>query len=641
MIAARWRILVFAVLVGYGGGSATGQPNPPKVILFSWDGAAYWATSHLLSEGHLPNLQRLVGEGAWSDGMITSFPSKTAAGHAMLWTGHFGHTSGITGNSLLLEPALEHSRLESQTGFFSTGLNREPIWIMTARAGLDTYTFHATQSYPFGRQLELLTPAHRQNLHMLYGYTRNTVPAELYTSESTPARPSSGWAIPEVRGQEAREFRIEAGEESFWAVFFDDPFDTAEGCDTLGVVREKRDTSFLALIKPGDGFSIPIETSSRGQSMWFSLRVFELDPSASRFLVYRCSAEAVEMSRADDPDAGDLGTRFFAGNGGSSSYREGGFGTKLTDGGEGEAEDRFVETLAHVTGQLQKQVEKVLERGEFELLIMYSPVPDEVAHVFTGYLDPAVPGYDETLADRLWPVMARAFETQDELLGWVMDRASRVGAHVLLVSDHGMAGTHRLLNVNVALERDGLLALTPERKIDLSRTRALLLPLSDASVAVNTVDRKGGIVPMDEKEIVLEQVRKVLEKVNDPETGHPVVKGFFRSSRQGLLQPGGKTTGDVFLDLIPGYYFSSSTEKDELTTVTAPVGNHIFLPTRRDMLAIFGAWGPRFRGGVRLPRVQAIDVVPTTLDLLGLEIPGDLPGRSLLPAKALIDREDR
>ena len=375
--------------------------------------------------------------------------------------------------------------------------------------------------------------------------------------------------------------------------------------------------------------------------MWFSLRVFDLDPSASRFLVYRSAAEAVEISRPDTPDADDLDTNVFAGNGGSSFYRDGGFGTRLTDGGEGEAEDRLLETLAHVTGQLQKQVEKVLDRSEFELLVMYSPVPDEVAHVFTGYLDPAVPGHDETLAGRLWPVMARAFETQDELLGWVMEEASRLGAHVLLVSDHGMAGTHRLLNVNVALERGGLLALTPDRKIDLSRTRALLLPLSDASVAVNADDRKGGIVPMEEKEIVLEQVRKVLEQVEDPETGHSVVKGFFRASRQGLLQPGGTTTGDVFLDLVPGYYFSSSTEKDELITVTAPVGNHIFLPTRRDMLAIFGAWGPRFRGGLRLPRVQAIDVVPTVLDLLGLEIPGDLPGQSLLPAKALINPRER
>jgi predicted AlkP superfamily phosphohydrolase/phosphomutase len=297
--------------------------------------------------------------------------------------------------------------------------------------------------------------------------------------------------------------------------------------------------------------------------------------------------------------------------------------------------------LTNTLGQIFNKLTPVLEAGEFEFLVMYSPVPDEVAHVFTGYLDPAVPGHDETLARELWPTLARAFQTQDELLGWVMEHASRVGAHVVLVSDHGMAGTRWLLNVNIALQRAGLLALTPDREIDLSRTRALLLPLSDASVAVNTVDRKGGIVPMEDEETVLKRVREVLEQVIDPETGNPVVKGFFPASRQGLLQPGGETTGDVFLDLVPGYCFSSSTEKDELITATEPSGNHIFLPTRRDMLAIFGAWGPQFHGGIRLPRVQAIDVAPTVLDLLDLEIPNGLPGRSLMPAKAMIEQRSR
>jgi predicted AlkP superfamily phosphohydrolase/phosphomutase len=200
-----------------------------------------------------------------------------------------------------------------------------------------------------------------------------------------------------------------------------------------------------------------------------------------------------------------------------------------------------------------------------------------------------------------------------------------------------MAGTRYRLNVNVVLERAGLLALDPERKIDLSRTRALLLPLADASVAVNTTDRREGIVPLEQKQAVLTEVRKALEQVVDPETGRPVVEAFFAPSLEGLLQPGGATTGDLFLDLSPGYYFSSSTRVDEVITVTRPEGNHIFLPTRRDMLAICGARGPRVPGGGRWPRVRAIDITPTILDILGLTLPRDLPGRSLLPPTPLIE----
>jgi predicted AlkP superfamily phosphohydrolase/phosphomutase len=259
-----------------------------------------------------------------------------------------------------------------------------------------------------------------------------------------------------------------------------------------------------------------------------------------------------------------------------------------------------------------------------------------VTAVLGGYLDPNVSGYEEGVAQRLWPTLTRAYQLQDDLLGVVMRYAERDGAHVLLVSDHGMAGTNKSLNINVALERAGLLSLTPDRQIDLSRTTALMLPLSDASVAVNTTDRKGGIVPLERKQSVLAEVKRVLEAVVDPESGKRVVTVFFESSRTGLVQPGGETTGDLFMDLTPGYTFSAATGEDVLVSATRPEGSHTFAPTRRDMLAIFGAWGPRVPPGVSWPRVRGIDVVPSILDLLGVEVPPELPGRSLISPRPLV-----
>ncbi len=103
------------------------------------------------------------------------------------------------------------------------------------------------------------------------------------------------------------------------------------------------------------------------------------------------------------------------------------------------------------------------------------------------------------------------------------------------------------------------------------------------------------------------------------------------------MQPGGVTTGDLFIDLAPGYYISGATENDELVRATLPEGNHIYLPTRRDMLAICGAWGPQVLAGERWSRVRAIDIVPTLLDILHLEKPASLNGRSLLPRRSLIE----
>jgi hypothetical protein len=265
--------LLLALLVAAVG--VAGDDAPVRVIVFSWDGAAYWVTSRLLAEGRLPNLGRLVEEGAWSDGMITSFPAQTAPGHAMLWTGHYGHTNGVTGDAVLREPASEHSRLESRSGFSSDALRVEPIWVRTARAGLMTYTFHATQSYPFDKHRE---SAGLNRLRMLYGYTGIRMPAEVLDEKGVSTEPAEGWAIPEAWAEPSREFQFRAMDERYWGLLFDDPVDPSVGCDTLGLVMNKQDEVFIARVKPGaDGrFSAPIGVKHEGEDLWFSLRLFEL-----------------------------------------------------------------------------------------------------------------------------------------------------------------------------------------------------------------------------------------------------------------------------------------------------------------------------------------------------------------------------
>ncbi len=83
----------------------------------------------------------------------------------------------------------------------------------------------------------------------------------------------------------------------------------------------------------------------------------------------------------------------------------------------------------------------------------------------------------------------------------LLDIADYDSAHVMVVSDHGMSGTNKLVHLNAALRDAGLLAIGPDGSIDLSRTRALAPALGDASVAVNLDDRPGGIVPFAEKPI--------------------------------------------------------------------------------------------------------------------------------------------
>ncbi|HXV59127.1 MAG TPA: alkaline phosphatase family protein [Vicinamibacteria bacterium] len=621
----RARLVLFCWLCGVLTLSAR-----PRVILVSFDGAGHVVTTRLAREGKLPNFTRIMEKGAWSDGMVTSFPTKTAAAHAMLFTGHYGHTNGITGNEVLELPAREHTRLETTSGYFSGPLRVEPLWLMAAKAGLETFVFHATQAYPFPEG------PNDPHLFIAHGYTDAQADAESISAERV-GLPTTDWVVPEAGGDEAREMSFSVGDSVLHGLFYDDPFDPSYGCDTLGIVRDKSDASFAARVKAGEGepFSSPVRVTAAGRDLWFSMRLFELAPDASTFVLYRSGAAELAVSNGSFPGHGLPVLEVFAGNAGSRVYERGGLGVPLFQGGDGEAERRLMETEAHLQEQLISQARLALEE-DYDLVVLYSPVTDEIGHALMGYLSPDLDGYDPRVAERLWPVLIEAYGLQDRFLGVLLDAAERDGAHVIVVSDHGMAPIDRLVHLNIALEQAGLVALDAGRRIDLSRTRALALPLSDTSIAVNLVDRRSGIVPLDEKDSVIEEARRALTALVDPDSGDRIVLEIYEPSTRGLLQPGGDGTGDLFVELAPRYYPSTSTERALVVERVAPSGQHIFLPTRREMLAIFGIIGPRVRPGLNVGRARGIDVTPTVLDLLGTS-PGDwLPGRSLVPRQGLL-----
>jgi predicted AlkP superfamily phosphohydrolase/phosphomutase len=579
-------------------------PGPSRVILVSLDGAGYAMTSRLLAEGKLPNLARMLREGAWSDGMVTSFPTKTASAHALLFTGRHGHANGVTGNAVLTSSG---SRLEARSGFFSDALRAEPVWASAASRGLETWVFHAPQVYPFRTQTQL---------NVVYGYTRAVSPGEVLRSD-------------------ANDFRFAVGETSFRGTFRDDPGDPAVGCDSFDLFDDQG--AAVVRLKPGNPFSPPIAASVHGEEVWFSLRLFELSPDCEKRVLYRSGATSLATSPDTLLEGEPPGLRAFAGNGGTRAYSQGDLGVTIPRGGAGEAERRLLETEHHLAAQILEQARFALSR-DYRLVLLYSPVVDDVAHEIYAYLAPELDGYDVERARKLWPVMEEAFAIQDRLLGMLLEVADSDGAHVIVVSDHGMTGTDRLLHLNAALEKAGLLTFAPDGSIDLARTRALAPPLEDSSIAVNSVDRPGGVVPLEERAQVIEEARRALASLRDPDTGEPVVTAFFDPSTSGLLQPGGLSTGDLFLDLASGYYPSSSASPSPVIERTEPSGEHGFPPTRREMLAIFAACGPRIPKGVNLGRVKAVDVAPTILDLLGVEPASDLPGRSLVPGRGTLNR---
>ena len=229
-------------------------------------------TSRLLAEGRLPNLARMQREGAWTDGMVSSFPTKTAVAHAVLFTGHYGHTNGITANLVLRQPQEQWTRLDVESGYFSGPLRVPPIWARAAREGRNTYVFHGTQAYPFSpvsAAEPLFSSLMAITCHRGATSRRGRGGRGACASGSEPA-------VGRTRGARRGGTRADVSrrDSDFQGLLYDDPLDPVGGIDSLGIVVDETDAEFLTIVKPGvdERFSDPLPALVQGKRVWFSLR---------------------------------------------------------------------------------------------------------------------------------------------------------------------------------------------------------------------------------------------------------------------------------------------------------------------------------------------------------------------------------
>jgi len=612
-----------------GDGVWAEPPASPKLVLISWDAAADWVVDRLLAERRLPHLAQLAARGVAAEYSLSSFPSKTAAGHAALWTGCWSDCNGITANRVLVPPAAEHTLLEIRSGFRSEALTAEPLFVTAARAGKKVVVLGATQFHPPTLHVASLRRAGVPDGRYLTfnGFESEIAPGTMFDAAALRPVGGEGGDAPRHLGK-TRELRFSVGETRFRALVFDDPDDPTDGFDTV-LVRHQDGAEALLKPRPAGrepaGWSPPfrVRRGELGGNTFF--RLFELRPDGSRLALYqrkvsalqgahtaqqRAAYEAAYPGFHDDPFWG---------------YRDGQFGRPLMRGGDGTAEDRVLELVAFDTELLKRGTRFVLASWQPDVLLHYSPMTDSAGHVWCGLVDPRSPGHDPGMAAKIWPYYVRVFQELDAWLGEIMARALPETI-VVLVSDHGMAGASRHFHLNRALEEKGLLARTDSGQIDLARTR-ILASDSDFFLRVNDRAFRGGIVAPEDREEVLNAAAEALLETRDPETGRHVVHRLFWPQELPGLGIDGPWTGDLYVDVAPGYYPTRELADRLVTRMPWPWGGeHGYWPERRAMHAIFYAMGPGLREGVVVPSIRFIDVAPTLAFLLGIPAPPQARG---------------
>jgi predicted AlkP superfamily phosphohydrolase/phosphomutase len=613
---------LFLIIAWVAPSSVRGQ-TPTKAIVLGWDGAVPGFVHEMLRLGKLPNLAKLMEGGAFADDVTPCFPSLTAPGFASLWTGAPPRITGISGNRVPRLPRSQFTILESSAGFNNTLLQAEPLWASAERAGRRVVVTHV----PFGGDKSDL------GVH-LQGY-RGIAGRDGIVSGRSKPQPAQSWEDLPSSVVPPLEITFTIGSSTLYGLLIDDPSDPQKGYDTLLVTNTRSGKAVTAKLKsqpagPGGEFfwSKPIDVKTNdGRNASAYLRLFDLKPDGTDFLLFFTRPTQEMISRPDLMRDADATSRAFIGNGANPLYSQGALGRTLPNGGDGSAEARYLETVTFAQHQLMEANRWALEHLPWELFVAYTPFPDEAEHMWRGFLEPSLPGFRQDIADRLRPLLQQVYRLSDELLGLLMAHRTE-DTIVALISDHGMEGTYRLLAVNKLLRESGILAMDERGRVDLARTKAIYPAINNGYLLINSTDRKGGIVTPEQRQELVRRIRGLLLEIRDGE--RQVVTGVYDARVDGdTMGIGGESGGDIYIDLLPSYEVDPKFSATELIAKRDPHGTHGFNPLRPSMRTLMVLNGPGIRPGQRLSGVRIIDFAPTLAELLRVPVPKDATGKVL------------
>jgi predicted AlkP superfamily phosphohydrolase/phosphomutase len=547
------------------------QPVGKRVIVLGFDGMDYGLTRRLMSEGRLPNFERLARIGSFA-ALATSIPPQSPVAWSNFITGMDAGGHGIYDflhrDSLTLTPYLSTSRTEPPGRTLKLGR-----WQLPLSGGKMELLRHGT---PFWEALE-----------------RHGIPT---TVIRIPANfPPSGSASRELSGMGTPDIVGSSGMFSFFTTAPERITDKVTGGTVYGIPLE--DNVFHGVLKgppnplsrTGDtvttDFTVYVDASrpvakivlgdqeiilQEGEwSEWLDvefslLRFFQSLRGMCRFYMMRVHPEFElyvtpinldplhpAMRISTPPDfAGDLARAT-----GRYYTQEMPEETKALGSGVFDDED-FMRQASMVVEEEQHLYEYVLGGFEDGFLFYYFGSTDQISHMMWRAMDPSHPAHDPIADEPYRHVIEDLYVEADRIVGETLEQLED-DETLIVMSDHGFAPWTRSFNVNTWLKENGYLALKdPSRQgeleyfqnVDWSRTQAYALGLN--SLYINVRGREGvGTVPPGQRQIVLDEIARGLLRYVDPKTGQRAMVNVY--SRDEVYRDRGYL--EIGPDLILGF----------------------------------------------------------------------------------------
>ena len=528
--------MAIAALASACGGS---EPVGHQVIVLGFDGMDYELTRRMMSEGRLPNLQRMAEDGAFS-ALETSIPPQSPVAWSDFITGLDAGGHGIFDflhrdpetmvpylSTTITEPpgrTLRLGRWEIPLGGGEVVLMRQgvPFWEVLEEQGVPTTIVRMPANFPpsgtAGRELSGMgTP------DILGGYGTyslfTTAPERLGGSPGGDVQRADirrGVFNGSLRGP-PNPLLVELEElQSDFTVYLDPvrPVVKIEIGDEEVILQEGDWSEWVPIEYP-----LPFFQKLRGMTRFYLKQV------RPEFQLYATPVNldpldpAMPISTPDD-FATELaeGGRFY-----TQGFPE---DTDAISDGVFD-EEQFLAQAALAAEEIRRQYLALLDGFEDGLLFNYFGFLDQVSHLMWRATDPEHPAYDEARDGPYADVIEDLYIEADDIVGRTLARLEEIGGDgtLIVMSDHGFTSWRRAFSLNSWLEQNGYLTVRDRNRRDLdflqnvdwSGTQAYALGLS--GLYVNLEGREAnGIVPPAERGILLREITRGLLREDDPAT---------------------------------------------------------------------------------------------------------------------------
>ena len=548
MTCARRALAVALLLVTACGGAAPER----RVIVLGFDGLDYNLTRALLEQGRLPNFARLATMGGFSP-LATSIPPQSPVAWSSFITGRdpgghgifdFVHRDPATMTPYLSTTATEGPRRTIAIGDWQIPLlggkvkllrEGQPFWEVLTERGIETTIVRMPANFPpSGSATRELSGMGTPDLLGTYGTF------SFYTAEPFAARgrTPSGGDIYEIvvrdnvaRGKLFGPYNPLRHAQQKLSADFTIYVDPAR--DTAKIVTGDEER-VLAVGEWTDWVPVDFELGLprqhlRGICRFYLKRItpdlevyvtpINLDPLSPAMPVSHPDDYSAELAAA----TGRFYTQGMPED--THALREGVF-----------TRDEFLAQARMAHEENLRQYRHVLDGFQRGLLFYYFGGVDQVSHMMWRTTDPEHPAYDP-VADRKYAgVIEQLYIDVDGLVGETLDRLQSTDT-LIVMSDHGFASWRRSFHLNTWLKENGYLSLLdPSRQddpgyfanVDWSKTRAYAVGLNGLYLNLRGRER-AGVVGVDEREPLLQEIRTRLLQTIDSKTGSRAVSEAYRT----------------------------------------------------------------------------------------------------------------